>query len=94
MAESTSWTPPAPKNLQATASPMPLLTHGGPGRAGDGEEMGGMRGVMHYLQRVALQGHPNTLTAVTGRLRPEQTVQRRSPICSASILKTCALVIR
>jgi len=49
---------------------MPLLTHGGPGRAGDGEEMGGMRGVMHYLQRVALQGHPNTLTAVTGRYTP------------------------
>jgi len=49
---------------------MPLLTHGGPGRAGDGEEMGGMRGVMHYLQRVALQGHPNTLTSVTGRFTP------------------------
>ena len=70
MAESTSWTPPAPKNLQAMAPPCPCLTHGGPGRAGDGEEMGGMRGVMHYLQRVALQGHPNTLTAVTGRFTP------------------------
>lgn len=46
-------------------SPMPLLTHGGPGRAGGGEEMGGMRGVKHYLQRTALQGTPTTLTNVT-----------------------------
>jgi len=46
-------------------SPMPLLTHGGPGRAGGGEEMGGMRGVMHYLQRTSIQGHPNTITAIT-----------------------------
>jgi len=58
------------KESTGHGSPMPLLTHGGPGRAGDGEEMGGMRGVMHYLQRVALQGHPNTLTAVTGRFTP------------------------
>lgn len=46
-------------------APMPLLTHGGPGRAGGGEEMGGMRGVKHYLQRTALQGHPSMLTEVT-----------------------------
>ena len=46
-------------------SPMPLLVHGGPGRAGGGEEMGGMRGVMHYLQRTAIQGSPTTLTAIT-----------------------------
>ncbi|MEE9438062.1 MAG: phenylacetic acid degradation bifunctional protein PaaZ [Saprospiraceae bacterium] len=46
-------------------SPMPLLVHGGPGRAGGGEEMGGMRGVMHYLQRCAIQGSPTTLTEVT-----------------------------
>lgn len=46
-------------------SPMPLLTHGGPGRAGGGEEMGGLRGIMHYLQRTAIQGHPNTITAIT-----------------------------
>jgi oxepin-CoA hydrolase/3-oxo-5,6-dehydrosuberyl-CoA semialdehyde dehydrogenase len=46
-------------------SPMPLLTHGGPGRAGGGEEMGGVRGVKHYLQRTAIQGHPNMITAVT-----------------------------
>ncbi len=46
-------------------SPMPLLVHGGPGRAGGGEEMGGMRGVKHYMQRCAIQGTPTTLTAVT-----------------------------
>ena len=46
-------------------SPLPLLVHGGPGRAGGGEEMGGIRGVKHYLQRTALQGSPTTLTAIT-----------------------------
>ncbi len=46
-------------------SPMPLLTHGGPGRAGGGEEMGGLRGVKHYLQRTAVQGHPSMITEVT-----------------------------
>ena len=48
-------------------SPLPGLVHGGPGRAGGGEEMGGLRGVMHYLQRTALQGSPSTLAAITGR---------------------------
>src|SRR5690606_19084751 len=48
-------------------SPMPGLVHGGPGRAGGGEEMGGVRGVMHYLQRTALQGSPAMLAQVTGR---------------------------
>lgn len=47
-------------------SPMPMLVHGGPGRAGGGEEMGGKRGVMHYLQRTAIQGSPTALTAITG----------------------------
>jgi len=45
-------------------SPLPHLVHGGPGRAGGGEEMGGVRGVLHYMQRTALQGHPGTLTRV------------------------------
>ncbi|HTC24563.1 MAG TPA: phenylacetic acid degradation bifunctional protein PaaZ, partial [Gemmatimonadales bacterium] len=45
-------------------SPLPSLIHGGPGRAGGGEEMGGTRGVLHYMQRTALQGTPATLTAV------------------------------
>ena len=47
-------------------SPLPTLVHGGPGRAGGGEEMGGMRGVMHYLQRCAIQGTPTTITVITG----------------------------
>ncbi len=47
-------------------SPLPMLVHGGPGRAGGGEEMGGIRGVYHYMQRVAVQGSPTTLTAITG----------------------------
>jgi oxepin-CoA hydrolase / 3-oxo-5,6-dehydrosuberyl-CoA semialdehyde dehydrogenase len=46
-------------------APMPMLTHGGPGRAGGGQEMGGMRGVFNYLQRVAVQGHPTMLSKVT-----------------------------
>jgi len=46
-------------------SPLPMLIHGGPGRAGGGEEMGGMRGVLHYLQRCAVQGTPDALTAIT-----------------------------
>ena len=47
-------------------SPLPMLKHGGPGRAGGGEELGGIRAVKHYLQRAALQGSPTMLTAVTG----------------------------
>jgi oxepin-CoA hydrolase/3-oxo-5,6-dehydrosuberyl-CoA semialdehyde dehydrogenase len=48
-------------------SPLPHLVHGGPGRAGGGEEMGGIRGVMHYMQRTALQGTPDVITAASGR---------------------------
>ena len=51
-------------------SPLPHLVHGGPGRAGGGEEMGGIRGVMHYLQRTAVQGSPTTLTRVTREYHP------------------------
>jgi oxepin-CoA hydrolase/3-oxo-5,6-dehydrosuberyl-CoA semialdehyde dehydrogenase len=47
-------------------SPLPLLKHGGPGRAGGGEELGGLRAVKHYLQRAAVQGSPTMLSAVTG----------------------------
>ena len=53
------------KESTGHGSPLPLLTHGGPGRAGGGEEMGGKRGVMHYLQRTAIQGHPTSITQVT-----------------------------
>jgi oxepin-CoA hydrolase/3-oxo-5,6-dehydrosuberyl-CoA semialdehyde dehydrogenase len=48
-------------------SPMPQLNHGGPGRAGGGEELGGLGSVKHYLQRTALQGHPSMLTEITQR---------------------------
>jgi len=51
-------------------SPLPMLVHGGPGRAGGGEEMGGTRGVKHYMQRVAIQGSPTTLTAITQSYQP------------------------
>lgn len=53
------------KDNTGHGSPLPMLTHGGPGRAGGGEEMGGMRGVLHYLQRCAIQGSPSMLTEVT-----------------------------
>jgi oxepin-CoA hydrolase / 3-oxo-5,6-dehydrosuberyl-CoA semialdehyde dehydrogenase len=47
-------------------SPLPHMVHGGPGRAGGGEELGGVRGVIHYMQRTAIQGSPDVLTAITG----------------------------
>ena len=53
------------KESTGHGSPMPLLVHGGPGRAGGGEEMGGKRGILHYLQRTAIQGSPTTLTRIT-----------------------------
>ena len=55
------------KESTGHGSPLPLLVHGGPGRAGGGEEMGGKRGVFHYMQRTAVQGSPTTLTEVTGQ---------------------------
>ena len=51
-------------------SPLPALVHGGPGRAGGGEEMGGIRGVLHHMQRTAVQTSPTMLTAITGRWTP------------------------
>jgi oxepin-CoA hydrolase/3-oxo-5,6-dehydrosuberyl-CoA semialdehyde dehydrogenase len=51
-------------------SPLPMLVHGGPGRAGGGEEMGGIRGVKHYMQRVAVQASPDMITAVTNTYMP------------------------
>jgi oxepin-CoA hydrolase/3-oxo-5,6-dehydrosuberyl-CoA semialdehyde dehydrogenase len=53
------------KESTGHGSPLPHLVHGGPGRAGGGEEMGGMRGVMHYMQRTAIQGSPTTLSKIT-----------------------------
>ena len=54
------------KESTGHGSPMPMLVHGGPGRAGGGEEMGGLRGVKHYLHRLAIQGSPTTLSKLTG----------------------------
>lgn len=59
------------KESTGHGSPLPTLIHGGPGRAGGGEEMGGMRGVKHYLQRCAVQGTPTTLTEITGIYQPK-----------------------
>jgi oxepin-CoA hydrolase / 3-oxo-5,6-dehydrosuberyl-CoA semialdehyde dehydrogenase len=60
---------------------LPALVHGGPGRAGGGEEMGGIRGVLHHMQRTAVQGSPKVLTAVTGRWVPgtERTISEVHP---------------
>ena len=59
------------KQSTGHGSPLPNLIHGGPGRAGGGEEMGGVRGVKHYLQRCAIQGSPTSLTEVTGIYQPK-----------------------
>src|SRR5690606_37416337 len=53
------------KESTGHGSPMPMLVHGGPGRAGGGEEMGGKRGVLHYLQRTAIQGSPTMISHIT-----------------------------
>lgn len=58
------------KESTGHGSPLPMLIHGGPGRAGGGEEMGGIRGVKHYMQRTALQGHPRSLSHVVGQWLP------------------------
>ena len=58
------------KESTGHGSPLPLLIHGGPGRAGGGEEMGGVRGVKHYMQRVAIQGSPTAITAITQSYQP------------------------
>ncbi|HEY8388835.1 MAG TPA: phenylacetic acid degradation bifunctional protein PaaZ, partial [Parasegetibacter sp.] len=62
-------------------SPLPMLVHGGPGRAGGGEEMGGIRGLKHYMQRVALQGSPTMLTRITDVYYPNaaQTEDEKHP---------------
>ena len=67
------------KESTGHGSPMPLLTHGGPGRAGGGEEMGGKRGVMHYLQRTAIQGHPTTITKITQQFQVGAEMPEANP---------------
>lgn len=60
----------AAKESTGHGSPLPHLVHGGPGRAGGGEEMGGVRGVLHYMQRTAIQAHPTTLARITNEWIP------------------------
>ena len=60
-------------------SPMPHLVHGGPGRAGGGEELGGIRAVLHHMQRTALQGSPDLLTAITGVWHPGAAASADGP---------------
>ena len=69
------------KESTGHGSPLPLLVHGGPGRAGGGEEMGGIRGVKHYMQRVAVQGSPTMITHVTHQYQPhaKQTLEEKHP---------------
>jgi oxepin-CoA hydrolase/3-oxo-5,6-dehydrosuberyl-CoA semialdehyde dehydrogenase len=69
------------KESTGHGSPLPVLVHGGPGRAGGGEEMGGMRGIKHYMQRTALQGSPTLLAGVVGIYLPgaAQTPATRHP---------------
>jgi oxepin-CoA hydrolase / 3-oxo-5,6-dehydrosuberyl-CoA semialdehyde dehydrogenase len=58
------------KESTGHGSPMPVLVHGGPGRAGGGEELGGIRGVKHYMQRTAVQGHPTMVAAIINKYLP------------------------
>jgi oxepin-CoA hydrolase/3-oxo-5,6-dehydrosuberyl-CoA semialdehyde dehydrogenase len=67
------------KESTGHGSPMPLLTHGGPGRAGGGEEMGGKRGVLHYLQSTAIQGHPSTITKITQQFQVGADMPEANP---------------
>jgi oxepin-CoA hydrolase/3-oxo-5,6-dehydrosuberyl-CoA semialdehyde dehydrogenase len=69
------------KESTGHGSPLPMLVHGGPGRAGGGEEMGGTRGLKHYMQRLAVQGSPTMLTAITNTYQPHarQTGDDRHP---------------
>lgn len=64
------------KTSTGHGSPLPHLVHGGPGRAGGGEELGGVRGILHYMQRTAIQGTPDHLTAITGQWHRGARVQR------------------
>ncbi|MCB2096536.1 MAG: phenylacetic acid degradation bifunctional protein PaaZ, partial [Parvularculaceae bacterium] len=67
------------KESTGHGSPLPVLVHGGPGRAGGGEEMGGMRGVRHYMQRTAVQGSPETLRAVAGQWVKGAAIESKPP---------------
>ena len=72
------------KESTGHGSPLPVLVHGGPGRAGGGEEMGGIRGVTHYMQRTALQGSPDMLAASSSNGCPAPARRKATCIRSAS----------
>ncbi len=69
------------KESTGHGSPLPMLVHGGPGRAGGGEELGGVRAVLHHMQRTAVQASPDMMTAITGRWTTgsQRTVDRTHP---------------
>ncbi|MEA3003378.1 MAG: oxepin-CoA hydrolase / 3-oxo-5,6-dehydrosuberyl-CoA semialdehyde dehydrogenase [Sphingomonadales bacterium] len=90
------------KESTGHGSPLPVLVHGGPGRAGGGEEMGGVRGVTHYMQRTALQGSPAVLSSVVGQWlpgapKPESDVhpfrKRISELKIGDTLKTASRIV-
>jgi oxepin-CoA hydrolase/3-oxo-5,6-dehydrosuberyl-CoA semialdehyde dehydrogenase len=90
------------KESTGHGSPLPVLVHGGPGRAGGGEEMGGIRGVTHYMQRTALQGSPAVLSSVVkqwlpGAPKPEGEVhpfrKRISELAIGDTLKTASRTV-
>jgi len=66
------------KSATGHGSPLPMLVHGGPGRAGGGEELGGIRAIKHYMQRTAVQGTPDQLTAVTDTWVPGSSLADNS----------------
>ncbi|XNM44425.1 hypothetical protein ACLK10_07735 [Escherichia coli] len=70
-------------------SPLPQLLHGGPGRAGGGEELGGLRAVKHYMQRTAVQGSPTMLAAISKQWRRVRKSKKIVFIRSANILRSC-----
>jgi oxepin-CoA hydrolase/3-oxo-5,6-dehydrosuberyl-CoA semialdehyde dehydrogenase len=67
------------KESTGHGSPLPYLVHGGPGRAGGGEEMGGLRGIKHYMQRCAIQGSPSMITKVTNQYQPGAAQPEANP---------------
>ena len=75
-------------------SPVPHLVHGGPGRAGGGEELGGIRAVLHHMQRTAVQGSPEMLTALTGVWHTGPQRAATDGIRSASRSTSCASATR
>ena len=90
------------KDSTGHGSPLPVLVHGGPGRAGGGEEMGGIRGVAHYMQRTAVQSSPAMIAAITGQYIPGgpkhvvETHPFRKKMCELSVgdtLKTASRTV-